>query len=159
VRTKIPDALTVLFSPTGEDRLIVERERHRVEGKHSFQITPESFRVPNAAFSPDSVCIRGTILTCHDINSGGALWRHSEFGSGSITFASDYDYYCASWSGNPPDVSLIRLAPDLLDCDLVARLGYCVGTTFSQFGEVLITSRGDVYETRTGRLLTQLKFP
>ena len=158
VQDTIPDALTILFSPTGRDRLIVERNWHRIEGDHDFRVPPESFRVPNAAFSPESVCIRGTVLTCYDLSSGNARWRHEQFGSGSITFASDYEFYCAVSSGNPPRTSLIRLAPNLLDCDLVARLGRGCQTAFAQFGEVLITSRGDVHETRTGRLLTQLKF-
>ena len=92
VQDTIPDALTIISSPTGRDRLIVERKWHRIEGDHGFQVPSESSRVPNAALSPDSVCIRGTVLTCHDLRSGDALWCHEQFGSGSITFASDYEF-------------------------------------------------------------------
>jgi hypothetical protein len=156
----IKGALTVIFSRSGSDRLVVERERHRIEGDHEFQISPESFRVPNAAFSPAAVCIRGTALTCVDLGSAETLWRHTELGSGSLTFAADFEFYCVAWSVAPPhDASLLRLAPELLDCDLIARLGRCWVTAFASSGEVLVTSRGAVYETRTGRLLTELKFP
>jgi hypothetical protein len=160
VKGTIEGALTAIFSRSGRDRLVIERGRHRIEGDHEFQIPPESFRVPNAAFSPEAVCIRGTVLTCHNLGSGDALWRHTELGSGSLTFASDYEFYCVAWSAAPPhNASLLRLTPNLLDCDLIARIGRCWETAFAQSGEVLVTASGGAYETRTGRLLTELKFP
>jgi outer membrane protein assembly factor BamB len=159
VTDRVNRALTVLFSPSGSDRLVVERDSYRIEGAHELEIPPESCRVPNAAFSPESVCIRGTRLICVDLGSGNSLWSH-DLGSGSLAFVSDYEFYCVAWSAIPPhDASLLRLAPDLLNCDLVARLGRCWETTFAQSGEVLVTAQGGVYETRTGRTLTRLNFP
>jgi hypothetical protein len=162
VKRTINGALTVIFSGGGSDRLVVERERCRIEVDHEFQIPRESSRLLAVAFSPETVCISGTAVTCIDLRSRDTRWCHAglRFGSGSLAFASDYEFYGVAWSAVPPhDGSLLRLAPNLLDCDLMARIGRCSETTFAQSGDALVTARGAVYETRTGRLLSELKFP
>jgi hypothetical protein len=156
-------ALRVVPSRFGPGTLIVRRERYRIEGTRSFEIPPMSFALVGAALSPDAVCISEPKagVRCIDLASGDHLWHHPELHVGEVTFAaSDHNFYCVSRVESAPlQCSLIRLAPGLLDCDKVAQIGVCWEETFAQAGESLVTMRGDVYETSTGRLLTRLEFP
>jgi|ERR1043166_2016293 hypothetical protein len=159
----IKGALRVVSRRSGSDRLVIERSRYRVEGDHNLQICPTSFAVLDAVLSPEAVCISEprTGIRCIELRSGVTLWHHPGLESNYLAFAtSDYEFYCVALSDAPPhNASLIRLAPNLLDCDLVVPLGTCWEATFAQSGNVLVTMRGSVYETSSGRLLTELRFP
>jgi hypothetical protein len=159
----IEGALSVVFSRTGSDRLVVERSRYRIEGDHDLDIRPLSFAVLDVALSPEAVCISEPKagIRCVELRSGALLWHHPRLGSNHLTFAaSDYEFYCVALTdAQPHEASLVRLAPSLLDCDLVAPIGPCWEAAFARSGNTLITTRGNVYETSTGRVLTELKFP
>lgn len=142
-----------------------------MRGPSKFQISPLSFGLLDAVFSPDAVClvepkdalhprenIGGTRLI--DLETGAVRW-HIDIGSNHLAFnASDGRFYCVTAPrANPRDCSLIRLASTLLDCDQVAFLGPYWEGAFSPLGTILVTPPGDIYETSTGDLLMHLEFP
>ena len=168
VTSTINGAEEVFFSRFGDHSLIVERQKYRVQGDHEFEITPQSpCGMQDAAFSPEAVCISEpmTGIRCFDIRSGVQRWHHrgliSIHGCNHLAFnASDYEFYCIATTDAPPhDSSLIRLAPNLLECDTVASIGICSAAAFLRRGRLLITRNGSLYETSSGRVLEQLKFP
>jgi hypothetical protein len=158
----IEHALSVVCCRQGRSRLIEERGRYRIEGSRVFNVPPISALV-DVALSPDAACLcesnDGT--RCIDLNSGELLWHHQSLSYCHATFNySDWNFYCAAaTNASARDWSLIRLAPRLLDCDRVARLGPCFEAIFARSGELLITRRGEIYETSTGRMVFKLNFP
>lgn len=158
----VRNAVRVFSGRFGCD-LIENRKKYHVIGENAFEIPALSFGLLDAALSPESVCISEpkTGIHCVDLASAEQLWRHASLGSNHLAFCTaDYNFYCVALKNSPPhDGSLVRLAPSLMDCDQVAFIGPCWEAAFSQSGTVLVTMRGDVYQTSTGHLLNQLDFP
>jgi hypothetical protein len=100
-------------------------------------------------------------IRCIELESGKQVWHHPDLWTNHLAFATaDFNFYCVAMMHDPPNnCSLVRLAPRLMDCDQVAFVGLCWEAAFSQSGNFLVTMRGHVYETSTGRLLRQLGFP
>jgi hypothetical protein len=159
----VKDASRIICSRFGLCALERQRSRYRVVGEHVFDIAPMSFALVDGAFSPEAVCIAEPHagIRCIELVSAEQLWHHKPLWSRHLTFCeSDYNFYCAAKNNTEPhELSLLRLAPRLIDCDQMAFVGLVADEAFSQSGNVLVTTRGDVYETASGRVLAELDFP
>lgn len=159
----VKNAKGIFCSRVASLELVQEKKRYRIVGDQQFHIPAESFTLYEAVFSPEAVCLSepDAGVRCIDLESGKLLWQHSDLQTDHLAFATaDFNFYCVAMKHDPPnECSLVRLAPNLMDCDQVVSIGSCWESAFSQSGDVLVTMRGSVYETCTGRLLTQLDFP
>lgn len=162
IRT-VKGASRIISSRFGTYEFIEERHNYRIAGKYTLEIPSMSFGLHDASFSPQSLCISepNAGIRCVELESGRQVWHHPELSADHVAYAlADFSFYCVARKRNPPnDCSLVRLAPKLMDCDQVAFIGPCWGESFSPSGDVLVTMRGGVYETSTGRFLRQLDFP
>lgn len=163
VSRTVRNALRLFSSRITRYELLQERDRYRIMGEHESDIRAKSFTLHDAALSPDRVCLSepDVGIRCIDVESGTQLWHHPDLWTDHLALATkDFNFYCVAMMHTPPhDCSLVRLAPNLIECDQLAFLGPCWEAAFSPSGNVLVTMRGEVYETCTGRLLTQLDFP
>jgi WD40 repeat protein len=159
----VQNARGIFCSRVAHHELIQEKKRYRIVGDQEFHIPAKSFALHDAVFSPETVCLSEPKVgvSCIDLQSGTQLWQHPDLWTNHLAFATaDFNFYCVALKHDPPnDRSLVRIAPTLMDCDQLAFIGPCWESAFSQSGNVLVTVRGDVYETCTGRLLSQLNFP
>ena len=162
LRETVKGALRIFCSRFGHHELVQERKRYRLAGERMYEIPSMSFGLSDATFSADAICIAepNAGIRCFETDSGVQLWQHKSLKSNRVTFCSlDENFYCLAIGSKNYDCSLIRLAPKLIDCDQVAFVGPCSESAFSQCGKVFVSSRGDVYETSTGRLIAELDFP
>jgi len=157
----VPHARSIFASRFGLYDFVQEQEKYRIAGEHTSEIPPMSLALHDAALSPEAVCFSEAGIRCIELESGQQRWHHSRLAANRLAFcAADFNFYCLAMTNTPPqDCSLVRLAPNLIDCDQVAFIGPCWEAAFSQSGNILVTMRGDVYETSTGQLLRQLDFP
>jgi hypothetical protein len=136
-------------------------DRYLVRGENEFEISPCSFGLLDAAFSPEAVCLsepNGGIRLI-DLATGETGWC-LDLSSKTLTFNSaDQRFYCVTPASGPYERSLRRLSSTALECDRVLALGKCWEEAFTPSGRLLVTSQGDVYETSTGTLLSHLDFP
>ena len=162
VRT-VKNALRIFCSRLSSYEFVQERKIYRIVGNHISEIPAMSFALVDAALSPEAVCLSESKpgIRCIELKSGEQLWYNPYLGTNHVAFcAADFNFYCVAMENSPPhDCSLVRLAPNIMNCDQTAFIGPCWEAAFSQSGNVLITMRGDVFETSTGRLLSQLNFP
>lgn len=157
----VPNARRIFCSRFGPYEFVQERKRYRIVGKHTLEIPSMSFPLHDAAISPEAICFSEAGIRCIELESGKQVWHHPDLWTNHLAFATaDFNFYCVAMMHDPPNnCSLVRLAPRLMDCDQVAFVGLCWEAAFSQSGNFLVTMRGHVYETSTGRLLRQLGFP
>jgi hypothetical protein len=159
----ISNAQRVICASSSRTKLLEQQQNYHIQDSCSLDIPALSFTLLDAAFSEDQVCLSepNEGVRCIELRSGRTLWHHRVFRSNYLTFCvEDNNFYCISGSNRPPhDCSLIRLAPSLMDCDQAAYLGPCWAATFIRLGALLVTMRGDVYETATGKIVRQLNFP
>lgn len=159
----VKGASRIIPSRFGSHEFIEERHKYRIVGEHRLEIPSLSFALHDASLSSDAVCLSepNVGIRCVELESGRQVWHHPDLWTNHLGFATtDFNFYCVAMKHDSPnDCSLVRLAPNLMDCDQVAFIGPCWEASFSQSGNVLVTTRGDVYETSTGRLLRQLDFP
>jgi WD40 repeat protein len=189
IRSRVRGAAEIVGSRYSQHRLIVPKQskvvmecrlitskvysnypNYLMRGPTEFEIHPLSFGLHDAVFSPDAICLSEPTNALHpreeiggvrliDLENGAARW-HIDLGSNHLAFnSSDGSFYCVAVLHDPRNRSLVRLADTILDCDRVALLGACWEAAFSPSGRVLVTARGDVYETSTGDLLMHLEFP
>lgn len=161
---RIDRAHRVICGRSDQVQLLVNaRVNYHINGPTSFDIPPLSFGLRDAAFSEYSVCISEPRagIRCIDLVTQRTLWHHESIRTNWVAFCSeDHEFYCVATTDRPPhDCSLIRLAPRLLDCEQVAWLGPCWEASFFRRGTRLITMRGEIYETASGKLIRQLEFP
>lgn len=157
----LPDTRRIFASRFCRCDFVEENEQYRIVGAYTSAIPSTSFALHDAALSPEAVCIAESGIRCIELESGRQVWHHPSLGANRLAFcAADYNFYCLAVTNRPPHhCSLVRLAPNLIDCDQVAFIGPCSEAAFSQSGNVLVTMRGTLYETSTGHLLKQLDFP
>jgi len=152
----------VIQSQTGSQRVVVRKDEYLVQSSHEFKVPALSFTIWDAAFSSEAVCISepDAEIRCLELSTGKLLWHHRSLESDRLAFnAADKRFYAVALrSSSSYQGSLIRLAPSLLQCDQVADINSCDGS-FDPTGTVLVTMRGDVYETSTGRIIANLEFP
>ena len=157
------NALALYSSRFGSYKFVEQPKGYRIMGGHEREIPSISFALLDAALSPEAVCISEPKvgIRCFELESGKQLWHHPNLGTNRLAFcASDFNFFCVAMiDRSPHDCSLVRLAPRIMDCDQVAFIGPCWEASFSHSGNVFVTMRGDVFETSTGRLLSQLDFP
>jgi hypothetical protein len=163
VSRPVTNALRLFSSRITRYELLQERDQYRITREHESDIPAKSFTLHDAALSPEAVCLSepNVGIRCIEVKSGTQLWHHPDLWTDHLVLATkDSNFYCVAMMHTPPkDCSLVRLAPNLIECDQVASLGSCWEAAFSASGNVLVTMRGDVYDTCAGRLLAQLDFP
>ncbi len=160
---KLRKVLRIFSSRWCDCELVQEKGKYRTTGRHVLDIPAASFAILDAALSPDAVCISESNygIRCIELASGKQSWHHRSLGSNHVSYcSSDRNFYCVALVETPArSCSLIRLAPNLLDCDRIAVLGPYCEAVFFESGNALVTARGEIYETTTGRLLNRLSFP
>jgi len=168
---RVRGAKKIFGSRYTSHQLIVQKDRYLVRAGSEFEISPLSFGLLDAAFSPAAVCLSEPKNFLHpaeqiggirlvDLTTGESRWR-LDLGANHLAFNSaDHRFYCVAVAGIAPhNRSLVRLANSLLECDQILPLGKCWREAFTPSGRVLVTVQGDVYETSTGTLLSHLDFP
>jgi len=160
---KVRGASKVFASQVSPHLLVARKDKFLVQGANQVEIPAISFGLISAAFSPDAVCLSEprTGVRCMDLASGSLLWHHETIGANHLVFSpADNRFYCVG-TMNPAqeNVSLIRLASSLMDCDSVTAMRQSWTAAFSPSGAVVVTVDGEVYETATGGLIALLDFP
>ena len=168
---RVRSAIKIVGSRYTSHKLNVKKGGYLVNGESEFEILPLSFALLDAVFSPEALCLSEPKNALHpreevggirliDLATAEQLW-YLDLGSNHLAFnSSDRSFYCVDVARTAPhNRSLIRLASSLLECEQVVALGRCWQEAFSPSGSVLVTNQGDVYQTSTGALLSQLDFP
>lgn len=137
-----------------------------VEGPRRFLVPRLSWRLADAAFGPDSVCISEpeTPVRCFDLRTGSKLWQ-SESAGGSenkVVFRLCYHRARRSFYGievSSDDVKmLLRIDPKTGRRDPIGPVNGC-DAIFCCDGDLVVDATGDVCATADGRRVKRLRFP
>jgi WD40 repeat protein len=159
--------LDVVESPHWKRALIdCGRSGFIVEGAGRLLIPRLSWRLGDAAFSPDSVCISEpeVPVRCFDLRTGTELWQSGPLGSGEkrLVFPLCYHRVRHSFYGIEYSLEgeylLVRLDPKTGKRDLIRHMNEC-DSIFCCGGDWVVDATGGVFDTADGHLVNRLRFP
>lgn len=150
----------LLFDRNGRDYRLATEDNQQIA-----TIPRQTFAALDCAFSPNKVCISesGGPITCFNVSTGEQLWQ---FDCGRGIHALDISYnetsqqfVAVTWPyerGGDHELVTINAESGSGEC-VQAITGACE-FGFCHKGSLLVTSEGEIRDTATGEVVSQLEF-